>query len=280
MQCLVGWLGSLCLALALAGLAHAEEGIRLASGFALQKLPPALTPTGPWHDTPSLCQARGRLWLANRDNVWLLGQTKGEIELSLPIEALACSEAGTLVLAVGGRLGPLQGKLFLPRLALPSPHSRVAGGAGDSLILYETQAPARLMRFDGRQVQLVATFAEPIRAATHAGEFLIVATTSGIYRVRPGEPLGLIASLPDFGQVVSLAVHPRTAEILVSTADALYVVDEGLIMQVAAGLGGALVATEEGIFIADGRRRAVFRLYSPAPPDSEASRAAAHAPAS
>ncbi len=240
--------------------AHAEENIRLAPGLGIQKLPAALLPADEWSDAPSLCVRSDGLWLASRHNLWRIGTREAFLGAPVPIEGFACSEAGTLIIVAAGRIGPLQGRSFVPRVALPSPHTQLASGANDSLILFETRSPARLLRFDGRQAQLVATLAEPIRAATHAGSFLVVATPSGIYRVRPGEPLGLLLPFVEMKPVVSITVHPRTAEILFSTEDEIFLLDDGRTVQLAAGVGGALAATTDAIFVADGLRRGIYRL--------------------
>ncbi|MDI6749877.1 MAG: hypothetical protein QMD73_06835 [Rhodocyclaceae bacterium] len=240
--------------------AMAEEGIRLASGFEVVKLPAALMPADEWPTSPLLCARRDGLWFAGRHNLWRIGTRAAQLDAPLPIEDFTCSESGTPVLVVGGRLGPLQGRLFVPRVPLPSPHTRLAAGAQDSLILFETQAPARLFRFDGRQAQLVATLAEPILAASHAGDFVLIATPTAIWRVRPGEPLGLLLPLAETKPVISLAVHPRTAEILFASEDEIFLLDDGRAAQIAGGLGGALAVTDEGIFVADGRRKGIYRL--------------------
>lgn len=247
------WLG-------IAGMARGEEGIRLAPGFGLQRLPAALMPMGEWPAIPALCVRKDGLWFASRENLYRLGMRAGALEVPLSIEGFACSAQGSPVLVVAGKLGPVQGRLFVPRVPLPSPASRVVGGAGDSLILFETTAPARVFRFDGRQSQLVATLAEPIQAAAPAGDFVLAATPSGIYRMRSGEPLGLLFPLADMKPVVSLAVHPRTAEILFATEDEIFLLDDGRATQLTAGLGGVLATTDAAIFIADGRRRGIYAL--------------------
>lgn len=252
------WLA--CCWLWLAAAAWGEEGLRLAPGFTIQKLPAALMPAGAWPAHPALCARQDGLWFATRDNLHRLGMRAGVLEVPLPLEGFACSAHGTPVLVAAGRLGPVAGRLFVPRLPLPSAATRVTGGTGDSLILFETSAPARLFRFDGRQAQLVATLSEPIHAAAPAGDFVLVATATGIYRVRPGDPLGLLFPLIDMKPVVSLAVHPRTAEILFATEDEIFLLDDGRATQLAGGLGGALAATETAIFIADGRRQGIYAL--------------------
>ncbi|NWG31895.1 MAG: hypothetical protein HXY29_10420 [Rhodocyclaceae bacterium] len=242
------------------GAARGEESIRLAPGFRLDKFPAAQMPAGEWPATPALCARSDGLWFATRDNLFRLGARMGALEVPLPLDGFACSASGSVVLVAAGRLGPVAGRLFVPRVPLPSPATRVAGGAGDSLILFETTAPARIFRFDGRQAQPVATLAEPILAAAPAGDFVLVATPSGIYRLRPGEPLGLLFPLADMKPVVSLAIHPRTAEILFATEDELFLLDDGRATQLAAGLGGALAATAETVFVADGRRKGIYAL--------------------
>jgi hypothetical protein len=255
----------LLLLLLLVGMAQAQEAIRLAPGLAVQKLPQDLTPAGPWPAAPGLCLSRAGLWFVGGDNVWRIGNKQTLLTVPLPIDDFACSEAGTPVIVAAGRLGPVQNGLFIPRLPLPSAQTRLAGGAGDSLILFETAAPARLFRFDGRQAQLVATLAEPIHAVAPAGDFIVVATPSGIYRVRAGDPLGLLLPLEDMPPVRSLAVHPRTAEILFSTADEIFLLDDKRATQIAAGLGGTLLPTAQEIFVADPRHRGIFRLSSRPP---------------
>lgn len=242
-----------------AGWVGAEE-IRLAAGFALQRLPAVLAPAGNWNRI-ALCLRQDGLWLATSDSLWHLGEKQSALPVAVPIDAFACSQAGTRVLASQGKFGPLVGKVFVPRLPLPSPQMRLAAGPADSLLLFATQAPARLFRFDGEHATLLATLAEPILAAAAAGEFVVVALPSGIYRLRPGEPLGLLLPWGDMPPIVSLVIHPSTAEIFFSTEEAIYLLDEGLVTQLAAGLGGALAVTGESVFVADAIRKAVFRLY-------------------
>ncbi|WP_126447382.1 hypothetical protein [Sulfuricystis multivorans] len=243
-------------------LAWADEGIRLAPGFGVQKLSAALMPNDVWPDAPVLCARSDGLLFAGKSNLWRIGAHEGLLDAAVPIEGFACSEAGTPVLVAAGRLGPLQGRLFVPRVPLPTPATRISGGAGDSLILFETSAPARLFLFDGRQAQLVATFTEPITAVTHAGDFSIVATPTAIWRVRPGEPLGLLLPLIEMKPVVSLAVHPRTAEILFASEDEIFLLDDGRATQIAAGLGGTLAVMQDAIFVADGKRKGIYRLFA------------------
>ncbi|MCX8085643.1 MAG: hypothetical protein N3C63_01950 [Rhodocyclaceae bacterium] len=252
------WLA--CCWLLIAAAAWGEEGLRLAPGFAIQKLPAAMMPAGAWPTQPALCVRKDGLWFATRENLYRLGARAGVLEVPLPLEGFACSAQGTPVLVAAGKLGPVAGRLFVPRVPLPSPATRIASGTGDSLILFETAAPARLFRFDGRQAQLVATLTEPILAAAPAGDFVLVATATGIFRVRPGEPLGLLFPLADMKPVVSLAVHPRTAEILFATEDEIFLLDDGRATQLAEGLGGALAATETTVFVADGRRQGIYAL--------------------
>lgn len=243
-----------------AAAALAEDGIRLAPGMTVRQLPAAMMPAAEWPEVPALCLRRDGLWFAGRDNVWRIGAREAALDAPLPIEGFACSAVGTPVIAAAGRLGPLQGRLYVPRLPLPSPATRIAGGTGDSLILFETVAPARIFRFDGRRAQLVATLAEPVLAAAPAGDFVVAATPAAILRLRPGEPVGLMLPLSDMKPVRSLAVHPRTAEILFSTEDEVFLLDDGRATQLAAGIGGTLAATAETVFVADGGRKRLYAL--------------------
>lgn len=240
----------------------AEDGLRLVKGLVVERLPTAFRPAqGQWGERVDFVGCGRHLWLAAAGQLWRLDRREPLLAAPLPITAFTCTAAGTLILAVKDRLGPVQGRLFVPAIPLPSSSIRLAAGEGDTIVLYETQPPARVMRFDGEKVQLVATLAEPITAYAHVGASHLIATPSGIYRLRAGEPLGLVFPWPANEQpIISLAIHPRTAEIVVATANEIFLLDEGRMEQLAHGLGGSVLLGEDAIFVADPRRGDVFRL--------------------
>lgn len=243
--------------------ALAAEGIRLLPGLGIERLPARLAPSGgKWEGEIDFVGCGQHLWLTTAGQVWRLDRNEPILATPLPITSLACTEAGTLLIAAQERLGPISGRLFIPALSLPSRQTRLAAGPGDTLVLYETSVPARLFHFDGERVRLVATLAEPIMTVVAVGDSYFVATPSGIYRLRSGEPIGLI--FPWLGEekpIIALAVHPRTAELVVATEDEVFLLDEGKMEQIAYGLGGKLVVNEESIYVADAKRGNVYRLF-------------------
>ncbi|WP_153111798.1 hypothetical protein [Propionivibrio limicola] len=246
--------------LALAVAAHAGEPMHILPGLAVEKIPEPLTAPIPWPARTELIAAPGQLWLLAKGNVWRVGAASGAFATPLEVASFARSDAGTLAVLAGGKLGLVSSGMFLPAIATPEPEMRVAGGPGDTLYLYGTRSPSRIFRFDGEQVAVLATVPEPVTALTHVGETVIFVTAEGVFALRPGQAPGLIFPLAGHAPLISLAVNADTAELFGATEDAVYQIDEGRMTQIAQGLGGAVAVTGKDILVADPRRPGIFRL--------------------
>lgn len=249
------------LLLALSMFAHAEEPIRLLPGLAVEKIPERLMAPIPWPARTEMLAVPGQVWLLAQGNIWRLGAAQGTFATPLEVDSFARSDAGTFAALVGGKLGLVSKGMFLPAIAVPEKGMRLAGGAGDTLYLYGTGTPSRILRFDGEQATVVATVAEPVTALTHLGETVIFSTAEGIFTLRPGQPPGLLFPLADHAPLIALAANVDTAELFGATEDAIYQIDEGRMTQIAQGLGGALAIVGKDILVADVRRQGVYRLH-------------------
>lgn len=248
------------LLLALSMFAHAEEPIRVLPGLAVEKIPERLIAPIPWPARTEMIAAPGQVWLLAQGNIWRLGAAQGAFATPLDVDSFARSDAGTFAALVGDKLGLVSKSMFLPAIAVPEKGMRLAGGAGDTLYLYGTGSPARIMRFDGELATVVATVTEPISALTHLGETVIFSNAEGIFALRPGLPPGLLFPLAGHAPPISLAVNVDTAELFGATEDAIYQIDDGRMTQIVQGLGGALAIVGKDILVADVRRQGVYRL--------------------
>ncbi|MCX7897798.1 MAG: hypothetical protein N2441_07990 [Rhodocyclaceae bacterium] len=241
----------------------AGDALWLAPGLAIERLPRVYRPSADdWGERVELVGCRRHLWLVAAKQIWRLDQREPLLPAPVPLSAFTCTPAGTLVAAAEGRFGPINGRLFAPMLPLPSPRARLAAAPPDALVIYEQQVPARIFHFDGERVQLVTTLAEPITALTVVGNAYLVATPSGLYKIHGDKPLQLVFPWPAEEQpIVGLAVHPRTAEIIVASEDEIFLLDAGRMEQIAYGIGGAVVVDEDAIFVADPKRKEIVRLY-------------------
>lgn len=244
----------------LAGLAHAEEAIHVLPGLTVTRAPAALTAGMPWPERAEISSGTAGVWLRGDNNLWRLGARQGVFVLPLGVDSFAQSESGTLVALVDGKIGLVSGRMFLPAFPIPDAEMRLAAGPGDTLHLYGGKAPARILRFDGARVAVLATSPDPVMALTYLGSSVIFATRMGIFSLRPGQPPGLLFPLNEQIAVIALAVNPDTAEIFAATADGVYQLDEGRMTQIAQGLGGALTISGKDILIADPRRKGIFIL--------------------
>ena len=245
---------------ALAVCAHGAEAIRVLPGLAVEKIPERLTAPIPWSARTELIAAAGQVWLLARGNVWRLGAARGAFLSSVEVDSFARSDAGTFAALVGDKLGLVSKGMFLPAIDVPEPGMRLVGGPVDSLYIYGTRSPARIIRFDGEKAAVLATVAVPVTALTHLGETVIFATAEGVFALHPGQPPGLLFPLAGHAPLISLAVNANTAELFGATEDAIYQIDEGRMTQIAQGLGGMLALVDKDILIADVRRQGVFRL--------------------
>lgn len=244
----------------LLALGCAAEPMHVLPGIVVEKIPERLLPAAPWAGPLEMIALPGQVWLLVNGNLWRAGAARGALATPLAISAFARSDAGTLVALVGDKLGLVSDGMFLPAIATPEKEMRVAGGPGDTLYLYGSKSPARIFLFDGEQVSVLASVAEPITALTHLGSTLIFATTDGVYSLRSGQAPGLIFPLAGHAPLTSLAVNPETAELLAATEDALYQIDEGRMTQIAQGLGGRVAVSGTDILVADPRRAGIFRV--------------------
>ena len=240
--------------------AHAAEAIHVMPGLALSRVPAALTAPIEWAPQTTISARGDAIWVLGRDNLWRLGQKQGVFISPAEIRSFAQSDAGTLVASVGGKIGLISDRLFLPALPEPEPGTQLAGGSADTLILYGTAAPAHIYVFDGKKVAVLATLDRPITALTHVGDTVVFATSDGVYSLRPGEPLGLIFPLAGHAPLTALAANPKTAELFAATADAVYQIGEGRMTQIAQGIGGALALEGDHVLIADPQRKTIFIL--------------------
>jgi hypothetical protein len=248
------------LLLALSVFAHAGEPIHVLPGLAVEQIPARLLAPMPWPARTEIVAAPGQVWLLAQGNVWRLGAARGALATPLAVDSFARSDAGTLAALVRGQLGLVSQGMFLPAIALPEKNMRLAAGAGDTLYLYGTGSPARILHFDGEKVAVLATLADPVTAFTHLGGTAIYATAEGIFALRPGQPPGLLFPLAGHAPLISLTANVDTAELFGATEDAIYQIDEGRMTQIVQGLGGALTLVDKDILVADVRRQGVFRL--------------------
>ncbi len=129
--------------------APAAESIVVLPGLTVERIPEKLTAPIAWPARTELIVAPGQVWLLAQDNVWRLGAAGGVFATPLAVDSFARSDAGTFAVLIGGKLGVVSRGMFLPAIATPEPGMRLAGGPRDTLILYGTQAPARIIGFDG-----------------------------------------------------------------------------------------------------------------------------------
>jgi len=251
-------LALLCLLLSVG--APAAEPIVVLPGLTVERIPERLTRPIAWPARTELIVAPGQVWLLALDNIWRLGATHGFFGAPVAVESFARSDAGTLAAIVGGKIGLVSRGMFLPALPTPEAGMRLAGGPRDTLYLYGSQAPARILAFDGERVAVLATVAAAVTALTHLGDTVIFASAEGVFSLRPGQPPGLLFPLVGHAPVISLTVNVDTAELFAATEDAIYQIDEGRMTQIAQGLGGALALIDKDILVADLRRQAVFRV--------------------
>jgi hypothetical protein len=240
--------------------AHAAPPIHVLPGLSLSRIPEALTAKITWPNTTEIDARKDAILLLGRDNLWQLGTKQGMFAMPLKLSSFARSDAGTLAAAADGKIGLVSGHMFLPAVAEPETGMRLAGGPGDTLILYGTHAPARIYSFDGKTVATLATLDKPITALTHLGGTVIFATADGIFSLRVGEPPGLLFPLAGHAPITALAADAKTAELFAATDDAVYQLDEGRMTEIAEGIGGALAVLEDHILVADPSRKTVYVL--------------------
>jgi len=250
----------LFVALLVSLMAHAADPIHVLPGLSLTRIPDSLTASIAWDAKTSIHARKDGIWVLGKGNLWRLGQKQAIFVSPAEIQSFARSDAGTLVASIGGKIGLISGRLFLPAFSEPAAGTQLAGGNTDTLLLYGTGVPARIYAFDGGKVAALATLDQPITSLTHIGDTVIFATADGIYSLRPGEPPGLIFPLAGHESITALATNANTAELFAATRDAVYQIGEGRMTQIAQGIGGALAVLEDRVLIADPRRKTIFVL--------------------
>lgn len=240
--------------------AYGAEPIHVFPGLTVEKIPERLSAPIPWPVRTELIAAAGQVWLLARGNIWRLGAAQGAFVTAVEVDSFARSDAGTFAALVGNKLGLVSKGMFLPAIDVPEPEMRLVGGPADTLYIYGTRSPARIIRFDGEKAAVLATVAIPVTALTHLGETVIFATAEGVFSLHPGQPPGLLFPLAGHAPLISLAANVNTAELFGATEDAIYQIDEGRMTQIAQGLGGVLAIVEKDILVADPGRKSIYRL--------------------
>lgn len=226
-------------------------------GLALRALP---LPAGfGFGDRAEFARARSGFYLLGRDNLWSLGDGRPLFAAPLALASATASSAGTLVAIADGRLGLVNGGLFLPALELPAADARLAPGPGDTVHLFSPRE-GKIWSFDGHAAQLVVSAPNAIDAVALVGATLVFATPDGLFRLTPGDTAGLIFPLAGHAPLTGIAFAGATAEIFAATADAVYRLDEGEMSQIVTGLGGTVTVIKDALLIADPRRQRLARL--------------------
>lgn len=251
---------ALLAALLLSFTAHAAEPIHVLPGLTLSRIPDSLTASIEWDAKAAISARKDGIWVLGKGNLWRLGQKQPVFVSPTAIQSFARSDAGTLVASIGGKIGLISGRLFLPAVGEPEAGTRLIAGNADTLLLYTTAAPGRIYAFDGSKVAALAIVEEPVTALTHIGDTIVFATPDGLFSLRPGEPPGMIFPLAGHEPLTALAANPDTAELYAATDDAVYQIDEGRMTQIAQGIGGALAVLGNRVLIADPRRKSIFVL--------------------
>ena len=234
------------------------NSIHVAPNLLLHRLPSTLSKTIPWHADIRLHASSLGLWISTPTNLYRLDKPSKALMAPLHVNAFALSHSGHPIIISERHLGLVRHGLFLPNLTLPQSGFELASGANDTLYLYNTTTPSPIYHFDGKMITPVAHPNQVVQALTVLNQTIIFATKEGIFSLEPDKPLGLIMPLPSSILVRSIAIHPLTAELFVSTDDTIFSLREGLMTPLVTGVGGVVAYYDNSIWIADAKRQQLY----------------------
>lgn len=234
------------------------NSIHVAPNLSLHQMPSTLSKTLPWHADIRLHASSLGLWISTPTNLYRLDKPSKALMTSLHVNAFALSQSGHPIIISDRHLGLVRQGLFLPNLTLPQSGFELASGMNDTLYLYNTTIPSPIYHFDGKMITPVAHPNQAVQALTVLNQTIIFATKEGIFSLEPDKPLGLIMPLPSSMLVRSIAIHPLTAELFVSTDDTIFSLREGMMTPLVTGVGGVVVYYDNSLWIADAKRQQLY----------------------
>ncbi len=236
------------------------SNIELAPKLALHAMPKALCDKIDWRSDTQLHVDANGLWLLSQTNILRLDKPGKALMASLHIASFTLAKSGHPIAVVDERLGLIRHGMFLPGPKLPDIGYAVAQGQNDTLYAYNPKKIAPVYRFDGQMIRAITQPSQPVLALSALGEGIVFATKEGIFSIQENKPLGLVLPLIEFEPIVSLAVNPQTAEIFVSTKQAVYSLNHNVMVPLVTGIGGAIAFYDNRLWIADGLTRQLYIL--------------------
>jgi len=151
-----------------------------------------------------------------------------------------------------------------PRMLLDLPlTSRVFASDGARTFLSGVTADGRAILFlheEGKGHKAVLELDEPIDAMATARGALFFTAGHGIFALHPGGPARLVARLPAFSRIPSLAVDAQRGVLYFSDGEAIYALRGDDFVVVRRGLGGMLRWRGDALYVLSWKEHALFRL--------------------
>jgi hypothetical protein len=204
----------------------------------------------------------GKVFVLTRDNVFDAGSGKRLFGEPLPDPAWLGFAGDRLQLVSDGALFVVDGGKPRRLLEVPLERRVFASDADRSFIGGVTPSgkPLLFIRKEGAGHKPLLELDAPIDAMALGGDALFFAVGPGIYTLREGGPARLLAHLPGFPHIPSLAVDDRNGVLYFSDGDHLYAVRGKEVGVVRRGVGGMLRWRNGGLYILSRRDHALLRM--------------------
>jgi ferric-dicitrate binding protein FerR (iron transport regulator) len=204
----------------------------------------------------------GNPLVLTRENVFDAVTGKPLFGAPLADPAALAFAGGKLRLLSGGALSVVEGGISRRLLEVPLARSVFVSDGERSFIggVSASGKPLLYVHQEGSGYKPLLELDAPIDAMALAGGTLFFSRGSGIYTLREGGPARLLARLPGFPRIPSLAADDRNGALYFSDGERLHVIrgkDIGVVRHAA---GGLLRWRDGVLYVLSGRYRALFRV--------------------
>lgn len=234
--------------------------ITLGAKLNLYAMPQNLLSRIEWSENSQVHVSQRGLWLLTRTNLLRLDKPGKALMAPFSIDSFYITQSGHPLAIVGKQMGLIRNGLFMPGVTLPDNGFLMSEGPHDSLYMYNPQKISPIYLFDGKMITAIAQPNQPVLALTALGNTVVFATKDGLFSIQENQPLSLVMPFVGFETIRCLTLNPQTAEIFLSTSNAIYSINNSVMIPLVTGIGGTIGFYDNRLWIADSLRRQVYIL--------------------